>query len=65
MPAAPPLSTGHEVADGESELQTRKQDKAGQGRAGEGAIFYPQSASSIALSCSQVVVQGVDVVLKN
>lgn len=64
MPAAPPLSTGHEVADGESELQTRKQE-AGQGRAGEGAIFYPQSASSIALSCSQVVVQGVDVVLKN
>lgn len=32
MPAAPPLSTGHEVADGESELQTREQDKAGQGR---------------------------------
>lgn len=40
-------------------------ERAGQGRAGEGAIFYPQSASSIALSCSQVVVQGVDVVLKN
>lgn len=57
--------TGHEVADGEPELQMGKQGRAGQGRVGKGAIFYPQSASSIALSCSQVVVQGVDVVLKN
>lgn len=62
--AAPPRLTGSsrqrvEVADGEAEAEAAAEEK--------GAIFYPLSERllSIALSCSQVVVQGVDVVLKN